>query len=89
MKTSGNWRSQGRSIFATAALLLSSAAGALAHGMPEAAMWEGPGVMSASADGVAIWQFADRRALDPALFGTPGSTDQHRASAARKPAGKR
>ena len=34
-------------------------------------MWEGPGVMGASADGVAIWQYPDRRALDPALFGTP------------------
>ncbi len=29
------------------------------------------GKMSASADGVAIWQFPDRRELDPALFGTP------------------
>ncbi len=34
-------------------------------------MWDGPGVMGASADGVAIWQYPDRRALDPALFGTP------------------
>ena len=34
-------------------------------------MWEGPGVMGASAEGVAIWQYPDRRALDPALFGTP------------------
>ena len=34
-------------------------------------MWEGPGVMGASAYGVAIWQYPDRRALDPALFGTP------------------
>jgi len=30
-----------------------------------------PGEMSASADGIAIWQFPDRRELDPALFGTP------------------
>jgi len=29
------------------------------------------GKMSASADGVALWQFPDRRELDPALFGTP------------------
>lgn len=29
------------------------------------------GVMSASASGTALWQFPDRRALDPALFGTP------------------
>jgi len=31
----------------------------------------GPGEMSASANGQALWQFPDRRALDPALFGTP------------------
>lgn len=30
-----------------------------------------PGEMSASADGTALWQFPDKRALDPALFGTP------------------
>ena len=29
------------------------------------------GEMSASANGTAIWQFPDRRALNPALFGTP------------------
>jgi len=34
-------------------------------------MWTGPGTMAASADGTAIWQFPDRRELDPALFGTP------------------
>lgn len=39
----------------------------------EAEMWEGPGVMGASAEGQAIWQFPDRRALDPALFGTPAA----------------
>ncbi len=33
--------------------------------------WAGPGAMAASADGQAIWQFPDKRALDPALFGTP------------------
>lgn len=33
--------------------------------------WTGPGVMSASADGTAIWQFPDKRQLDPMLFGTP------------------
>lgn len=30
-----------------------------------------PQKMSASANGTAIWQFPDKRALDPALFGTP------------------
>jgi hypothetical protein len=34
-------------------------------------LWKGPGVMAARADGTALWQFPDRRALDPALFGTP------------------
>ncbi len=29
------------------------------------------GEMSTSASGTALWQFPDRRALDPALFGTP------------------
>ena len=29
--------------------------------------------MSATADGIAIWQFPDKRALDPELFGTPQS----------------
>lgn len=29
------------------------------------------GIMSASADGLALWQFPDRRELDPELFGTP------------------
>lgn len=28
-------------------------------------------VMTATADGVAIWQFPDKRALDPDIFGTP------------------
>jgi len=27
--------------------------------------------MSASADGLALWQFPDKRALDPEIFGTP------------------
>lgn len=30
-----------------------------------------PGKMSASANGTALWQFPDKRELDPALFGTP------------------
>jgi len=30
-----------------------------------------PAEMTAAANGTAIWQFPDRRALDPALFGTP------------------
>ena len=34
-------------------------------------MWVGPGVVGASANGTAIWLFPDKRALDPALFGTP------------------
>jgi len=29
--------------------------------------------MSASANGTALWQFPDKRALDPALFGTPSA----------------
>lgn len=33
--------------------------------------FSGPGVMSASADGTALWQFPDKRALNPAIFGTP------------------
>lgn len=38
------------------------------------AMAETPATeMSASADGNALWQFPDRRALDPALFGTPAA----------------
>jgi len=59
-------------------LLRGAIAGAVAGTMAFAAqaqqamdMWDGPGVMGASADGVAIWQYPDRRALDPALFGTP------------------
>lgn len=36
-------------------------------------MWTGPGAMSASANGTAIWQFPDKKALDPALFGTPSA----------------
>jgi hypothetical protein len=35
---------------------------------------QGDGVtMTATADGVAIWQFPDKRALDPDIFGTPQS----------------
>jgi len=45
------------------------AIGAQAQG--SGGLWDGPGVMGARADGVAIWQYPDRRALDPALFGTP------------------
>jgi len=51
-----------------APLLATGLAGAQNAGMT---MWEGPGVMGASANGTAIWQFPDKRALDPALFGTP------------------
>jgi len=35
--------------------------------------FDGPGVMSASANGQAIWQFPDKRALNPAIFGTPAA----------------
>ena len=59
-------------------LLRGVIAGAVLSGLAFAAqaqdameMWGGPGVMGASAQGVAIWQYPDRRALDPALFGTP------------------
>lgn len=59
-------------------LLRGVIAGAVVSGLAFAAqaqdameMWDGPGVMGASAQGVAIWQYPDRRALDPALFGTP------------------
>jgi hypothetical protein len=59
---------------------LSVAAAALAVSLGTASaqnasgeMWEGPGVMSASATGVALWQFPDKRELDPALFGTPAA----------------
>ncbi len=59
-----------------AALGMTFAGAAMAHkgtassddGM---SMWQGPGVMSAKADGTALWQFPDKRALDPVLFGTP------------------
>jgi hypothetical protein len=52
-----------------AVVALGAASGAQAHSRK--AQWHGPGAMSASADGTAIWQFPDKRALDPALFGTP------------------
>jgi len=32
-----------------------------------------PGEMSASAQGTALWQFPDRKQLDPAIFGTPAA----------------
>lgn len=60
-----------RGATAAAMLALMVPAAALAHAKSK--MWEGPGAMSASADGVAIWQFPDKRALDPDLFGTPAS----------------
>jgi len=47
-----------------AGLMLAGAASAGSDSMKS-------GEMSASANGVAIWQFPDRRELDPALFGTP------------------
>lgn len=36
-------------------------------------VWQGPGTMSVSAEGTALWQFPDKRELDPALFGTPSA----------------
>ncbi len=45
-------------------------AGLVFSGAAQAQSSEGI-TMSASADGLALWQFPDRRALDPALFGTP------------------
>ncbi len=45
---------------------------ALVAGMAAPAFADsGVGEMSASASGQALWQFPDRKALDPALFGTP------------------
>ncbi|VAW18195.1 hypothetical protein MNBD_ALPHA12-1163 [hydrothermal vent metagenome] len=35
--------------------------------------FSGPGAMSASANGQALWQFPDKRALNPAIFGTPAA----------------
>jgi hypothetical protein len=52
------------SALAVAGLTLAGATFAQADGMK-------PGEMSASADGTALWQFPDKRALDPELFGTP------------------
>ncbi len=46
-------------------------AGILAAGVTGVSANESDGAMSASADGQALWQFPDRKALDPALFGTP------------------
>jgi hypothetical protein len=52
------------SALVVAGLTLAGASVALADGVK-------PGEMSASADGTALWQFPDKRQLDPALFGTP------------------
>lgn len=63
-----------QSVTAGVALGTALVAALLSTGMAHAhadANWTGPGAMSASADGVAIWQYPDRRDLDPALFGTP------------------
>lgn len=61
-----------RAALAVALMTGAGASAALAHSAKNgAANWKGPGVMAASAKGLAIWQFPDRRALDPALFGTP------------------
>lgn len=39
----------------------------------ESSMWTGPGAMSASANGTALWQFPDKKKIDPVLFGTPAA----------------
>ena len=64
-------RAHRTAVLAAAMLGVFAASGAMAHS--KKATWSGPGVMSASADGQAIWQFPDKRALDPALFGTPAN----------------
>ena len=46
-----------------AGLTMAGSGGVFAH--------ENAGSMSTSASGTALWQFPDKRALDPALFGTP------------------
>jgi hypothetical protein len=56
-------------VIAAAAFSVAAVGAVQAH--TKKADWHGPGAMSASADGQAIWQFPDMRALDPALFGTP------------------
>jgi len=50
----------------SACLVLGGAANAHSKAQPLA-----PGVERASADGTALWQFPDKRALNPAIFGTP------------------
>jgi hypothetical protein len=58
-------------------ILVRACAGALASVLVVGAAaahsdkWTGPGVQSASADGLTLWQFPDKRALNPAIFGTP------------------
>ncbi len=47
---------------------------ALAVGFASPALADlGPGEMTASASGQTLWQFPDRKALDPAVFGTPAT----------------
>ncbi len=62
--TSRPWQS----LALAAAASLIAATGAQAH-----QNWTGPGAMAASADGMVLWQFPDKRALDPAVFGTPAA----------------
>jgi hypothetical protein len=62
----GNYFLRGAFVVAVAGTVAFAAQAHEANGM-----WDGPGVMGASAQGLAIWQYPDRRALDPALFGTP------------------
>ena len=64
------WNKALRSTLSAATMAFALGAGA-ANAHSGAATWTGPGAMSASAEGQALWQFPDRRALDPALFGTP------------------
>ena len=60
--------------FSISSKLLTGIAAGLTLTGAGVAMAETPATeMSASADGTALWQFPDRRALDPALFGTPAA----------------
>ncbi|MFT6657778.1 MAG: hypothetical protein ACJAZW_000929 [Maritalea sp.] len=58
-----NFNLLGALVTLAASLTLTSVSGAMAQMKP--------GEMTASASGTALWQFPDKRALDPALFGTP------------------
>ncbi len=63
-KTKNSIRAGGLALLA-AGLTMAGSGGVFAH--------ENAGSMSTSASGTALWQFPDKRALDPALFGTPAN----------------